>query len=183
MAGQLRGWELLLWFTAASGYLDGARPVDLLATSPDEVVRAAGYQASQSQDSCSTARLGDPRCLPPAGALPYPLALERDSTSSAIWPQRRASRWWCRPPEDRQARPAQISGISPSATQPDPKRGAGQGTITRGSSRRHSPESSDSSTRQPGSRPRGTHPEWVNLRSEGRTQRRSGARNVRGRRH
>jgi hypothetical protein len=50
MAGQLRGWELLLWFTASSGYLDGARPVDLLATSPDDVVRAAGYQASQSQD-------------------------------------------------------------------------------------------------------------------------------------
>ena len=50
MAGQLRGWELLLWFTASSGYLEGARPVDLLAASPDEVVEAARYQASLSED-------------------------------------------------------------------------------------------------------------------------------------
>jgi hypothetical protein len=50
MAGQLRGWELLLWFTASSGHLEGARPVDLLDTSPDEVVEAACYQASLSED-------------------------------------------------------------------------------------------------------------------------------------
>jgi hypothetical protein len=50
MAGELRGWELLLWFTASSGHLEGDRPVDLLDTSPDEVVEAARYQASLSED-------------------------------------------------------------------------------------------------------------------------------------
>lgn len=50
LAGQLRGWELLLWFTSSSGHLEGARPVDLLETSPDEVVEAARYQASLSED-------------------------------------------------------------------------------------------------------------------------------------
>ena len=49
--GQLRGWELLLWFTGSSGFLDGARPVDLLASDPDAVVDAAAYQASLSEDS------------------------------------------------------------------------------------------------------------------------------------
>ena len=47
---QLRGWELLLWFTGSNGYLDGARPVDLLETAPDQVVAAAAYQASLSED-------------------------------------------------------------------------------------------------------------------------------------
>ncbi len=50
MAGQLRGWELLLWFTASSGYLEGDRPIDLLDACPDEVVEAARYQASLSED-------------------------------------------------------------------------------------------------------------------------------------
>ena len=50
IAGQLRGWELLLWFTASSGYLEGDRPIDLLDTSADEVVEAARYQASLSED-------------------------------------------------------------------------------------------------------------------------------------
>lgn len=47
---QLHGWELLLWFTGSNGYLDGARPVDLLDTAPDDVVAAAGHQASLSED-------------------------------------------------------------------------------------------------------------------------------------
>lgn len=50
LAGQLRGWELLLWFTGSSGYLDGARPVDRLSDAPDEVVAAAAYQAALSND-------------------------------------------------------------------------------------------------------------------------------------
>lgn len=48
--GQLRGWELLLWFTGSNGYLGGARPVDLLDNTPDRVVAAAAYQASLSED-------------------------------------------------------------------------------------------------------------------------------------
>ncbi len=50
LAGQLHGWELLLWFTASNGYLHGERPVDLLAIRPDDVVAAAAYQASLSED-------------------------------------------------------------------------------------------------------------------------------------
>jgi hypothetical protein len=47
---QLRGWEILTWFTGSSGYLDGDRPVDLLDKAPEEVVAAAAYQASLSED-------------------------------------------------------------------------------------------------------------------------------------
>jgi hypothetical protein len=50
LGGQLRGWELLAWFTGSNGYLDGARPVDRLAEAPDDVVAAAAYQASFSED-------------------------------------------------------------------------------------------------------------------------------------
>jgi hypothetical protein len=50
LKGQVRGWELLLWFTGSNGYLDGARPVDLLESDPDQVVAAAAYQASLSED-------------------------------------------------------------------------------------------------------------------------------------
>ena len=38
---RLQGWSLALWFTADSSWLDGARPVDLLRTSPADVVEAA----------------------------------------------------------------------------------------------------------------------------------------------
>ncbi len=50
LGGQLRGWEVLLWFTGSNGYLGGARPVDLLDEAPDEVVAAATYQGSLSED-------------------------------------------------------------------------------------------------------------------------------------
>lgn len=50
LAGQLRGWEILLWFTGSTGYLDGARPVDRLSDAPDDVVAAAAYQATLSGD-------------------------------------------------------------------------------------------------------------------------------------
>ncbi len=50
LKGQVRGWELLLWFTGSNGHLDGARPVDLLESHPDQVVAAAAYQASLSED-------------------------------------------------------------------------------------------------------------------------------------
>lgn len=39
------GWETALWFTAANGYLEGARPVDLLETDPEAVVEAAKKDA------------------------------------------------------------------------------------------------------------------------------------------
>lgn len=38
----LQGWSVALWWTAANGWLDGARPVDLLDEKPDQVVAAAG---------------------------------------------------------------------------------------------------------------------------------------------
>jgi hypothetical protein len=50
LKGQVRGWELLLWFTGSNGYLGGARPVDLLESDPDQVVAAAASQASLSED-------------------------------------------------------------------------------------------------------------------------------------
>lgn len=50
LRGQVRGWELLLWFTGSNGYLGGARPVDRLVAAPEEVVAAAAYQASLTDD-------------------------------------------------------------------------------------------------------------------------------------
>ena len=50
LAGSLADWEILLWFTGSTGHLDGARPVDRLLDTPDEVVTAAAYQASLSED-------------------------------------------------------------------------------------------------------------------------------------
>jgi hypothetical protein len=38
----LQGWSVALWWTAANGWLEGARPVDLLDEKPDQVVAAAG---------------------------------------------------------------------------------------------------------------------------------------------
>ena len=38
----LQGWSIALWFTAANGWLDGARPVDLLGEKPAQVIAAAG---------------------------------------------------------------------------------------------------------------------------------------------
>jgi hypothetical protein len=37
----LDGWEIALWFTTASGWLDDQRPVDRLAATPDDVVMSA----------------------------------------------------------------------------------------------------------------------------------------------
>lgn len=39
----LSGWEIALWFTTATGWLDDDRPVDLLIKSPDDVVEAARH--------------------------------------------------------------------------------------------------------------------------------------------
>lgn len=50
LGDELHGWEILTWFTGSSGYLEGARPVDLLTDAPDDVVAAAAYQASLSED-------------------------------------------------------------------------------------------------------------------------------------
>ena len=40
-------WGLALWFAAANGWLDGRRPVDLLASAPEEVVEAAEREAEE----------------------------------------------------------------------------------------------------------------------------------------
>jgi hypothetical protein len=39
----LDGWEIALWFTTASGWLDDKRPVDVLTREPDQVVDAARH--------------------------------------------------------------------------------------------------------------------------------------------
>jgi hypothetical protein len=39
----LDGWELALWFTTVTGWLDDKRPVDRLSTNPDDVVAAAQH--------------------------------------------------------------------------------------------------------------------------------------------
>jgi hypothetical protein len=38
-------WELALWFTSGTGWLDGRRPVDLLESEPEEVALAAERKA------------------------------------------------------------------------------------------------------------------------------------------
>jgi hypothetical protein len=38
----LQGWSVALWWTAANGWLDGARPVDLVNEKPEQLVAAAG---------------------------------------------------------------------------------------------------------------------------------------------
>jgi hypothetical protein len=43
--GGSREWETALWFTGASGYLDGDRPVDHLEDDPEAVIRAAAHEA------------------------------------------------------------------------------------------------------------------------------------------
>lgn len=45
--GGAEGWETALWFVAANGYLGGRRPVDLLESDPDAVVRAAAEEAAE----------------------------------------------------------------------------------------------------------------------------------------
>lgn len=37
---RLQGWDLALWLTSNNAWLDGARPVELLDESPDEVLAA-----------------------------------------------------------------------------------------------------------------------------------------------
>ncbi len=41
------GWPLALWFDAANGWLDGARPVDLLISEPNRVIEAARSEAEE----------------------------------------------------------------------------------------------------------------------------------------
>lgn len=38
----LGGWSVALWWTAANGWLEGARPIDLLDDQPEQVIAAAG---------------------------------------------------------------------------------------------------------------------------------------------
>lgn len=47
LGGKTSGWGLALWFAAASGWLDGRRPVDLLASAPEKVVEAAEREAEE----------------------------------------------------------------------------------------------------------------------------------------
>lgn len=39
----LNGWEIALWFTTVTGWLDDNRPVDFLIKSPDDVLEAARH--------------------------------------------------------------------------------------------------------------------------------------------
>jgi hypothetical protein len=48
--GELGPRASLLWLTGSCGYLEGRRPVDLLKSEPDEVVRAARHQIGLSRD-------------------------------------------------------------------------------------------------------------------------------------
>jgi hypothetical protein len=40
------GWSLALWFATANDWLDGARPVELLANRPKEALEAASAEVS-----------------------------------------------------------------------------------------------------------------------------------------
>lgn len=41
------GWPTALWFDAANGWLDGARPVDLLTSDPEKIAEAARREAEE----------------------------------------------------------------------------------------------------------------------------------------
>jgi hypothetical protein len=43
------GWQLAAWFASASGYLNGARPMDLLDSEPERVMKAAKFSAEGVQ--------------------------------------------------------------------------------------------------------------------------------------
>jgi hypothetical protein len=45
LSGKLSDWGLALWWTGANGFLDGARPVDLLPADPGRVTEAAAREA------------------------------------------------------------------------------------------------------------------------------------------
>jgi len=47
LEGDTSDWGLALWFTAANGWLDGKRPVDLLKDAPEEVIQAAEQEAAE----------------------------------------------------------------------------------------------------------------------------------------
>jgi hypothetical protein len=47
LGGSTSDWGMALWFAAANGWLDGRRPVDLLASAPEEVVEAAEREAEE----------------------------------------------------------------------------------------------------------------------------------------
>jgi len=44
------GWETLLWFVGSNGWLDGARPVDVMDREPASVVAAAEQLAADLVD-------------------------------------------------------------------------------------------------------------------------------------
>ncbi len=46
LGGSSSDWELALWFTKATGWLGGRRPVDLLDSAPEAVVEAADREAA-----------------------------------------------------------------------------------------------------------------------------------------
>ena len=41
------GWQTAVWFAAANGWMDGARPVDLLTSDPERVADAARREAEE----------------------------------------------------------------------------------------------------------------------------------------
>lgn len=45
---EMSDWEVALWWTAGSGWLDGARPVDLMREAGEAVVAAAAHEAEPS---------------------------------------------------------------------------------------------------------------------------------------
>lgn len=47
LGGSTSDWGMALWFAAANGWLAGRRPVDLLASAPEEVVEAAEREAEE----------------------------------------------------------------------------------------------------------------------------------------
>lgn len=44
---KVTGWSLAIWFISANGWLDGARPVDLLDGQPEAVLAAAHHGAAE----------------------------------------------------------------------------------------------------------------------------------------
>jgi hypothetical protein len=49
LGGELTGWQLAAWVASPNGYLDGARPLDLLDTEPKRVIKAAKFAAKGIQ--------------------------------------------------------------------------------------------------------------------------------------
>ena len=49
IAKHLTPWQIAFWFVAENGWLDGARPIDAMLRSEEEVIEAAGRAVERAE--------------------------------------------------------------------------------------------------------------------------------------